>query len=349
VSIAAKGLNYLISRPPVLVAVRRVVKRLDPSVYGLLWDAERLDGKARPSLRSATPLVEFLAGALTTHLVVVDVGARWGILDRWRAFLPKVRLVGFDPDEAESERLSRTEGQDGVVEFVAKALGATRTTAQLHLTRSPGCSSLYAPLPELIKQRPKMASLAPVGETTVELSTLDEWFQSSPHDHVDVLKLDTQGSELGVLQGGQDTLATVRFLEVEVEFNPMYAGQPLFSDVDSFLRQRGFVLWRLKSLMHYAMHDASPMSATTPDAMYFDGEPIAIEGRGGQLFWGLAYYVREDVALAGDTEPDWQQAVRDACAAVTFGFTDLALGLLTRARAAAPEAAAAELRRLLAT
>jgi hypothetical protein len=61
---------------------------------------------------------------------------------------------------------------------------------------------------------------------------------------VDFIKVDTQGSELAVLEGSRGILASSVFgLEVEVEFAPMYHGQPLFSDLDSFVRQFGFQLF----------------------------------------------------------------------------------------------------------
>jgi Methyltransferase FkbM domain len=69
---------------------------------------------------------------------------------------------------------------------------------------------------------------------------------------IDFIKLDTQGSELEILQGGVRALAGVRCVEVEVEFNPIYRGQPLFYEVDAFMRGQGFVLWKLTNLVHYA-------------------------------------------------------------------------------------------------
>jgi FkbM family methyltransferase len=57
----------------------------------------------------------------------------------------------------------------------------------------------------------------------------------------DVLTLDTQGSELEILGGAARLLAqNVLAIVAEVEFQPMYEGQPLFGDVCSFLRDAGF-------------------------------------------------------------------------------------------------------------
>ena len=52
--------------------------------------------------------------------------------------------------------------------------------------------------------------------------------------------MDIQGSELNVLENAVNVLKTSVLVQVEVEFVELYEGQPLFSDVDSFLRSQGF-------------------------------------------------------------------------------------------------------------
>jgi Methyltransferase FkbM domain len=54
-------------------------------------------------------------------------------------------------------------------------------------------------------------------------------------NNVDAIKLDTQGSELDILRGATHVLPTVSLIDIEVEFNELYDGQPLFCDVDRFL------------------------------------------------------------------------------------------------------------------
>jgi FkbM family methyltransferase len=63
-----------------------------------------------------------------------------------------------------------------------------------------------------------------------------------PDGVVDFLKLDVQGAELLVLQGADRTLSRTAVVHSEVEFSPIYLGQPLFSDVERHLRARDFTL-----------------------------------------------------------------------------------------------------------
>lgn len=256
---------------------------------------------------------------LTDDVVVIDIGARWGAGDRWRRFGPRVRVVGFDSDEEECARLNDAEPD---VLYVPRALGAEAGSATLHNTVEPACSSLYPPYPGLADARPELGVIRSAGTQTVELTTLDDWMDDSEFDEAHVVKLDTQGSELDILRGAERTLAHVRMLEVEVELNPIYEGQPLFGDVDRFMREQGFVLWRLGHLVHYGMAGVPASSTVVADVHHYDSEPVAFDGRGGQVYWGHAYFVAAD--LVQDLGPvDAGLALRDAVAAFAFGFGDL--------------------------
>ena len=144
----------------------------------------------------------------------------------------------------------------------------------------------------------------------------------------DFLKLDTQGSELDILHGADRILRThVLGVQVEVEFAPMYIGQPLFADVDTFLRGFGFVLF---DLSRYRVRRPT-VAKEVPTR--------------GQLLWGHALYLR-----APDTLDENTQA-RLAVVAAILGLPDLAAGILaTLERSASTgnlQRVAAHARRLL--
>lgn len=59
----------------------------------------------------------------------------------------------------------------------------------------------------------------------------------------DFLSIDTQGSELDILIGASRLLdTTILAVHVEVEFHPLYEGQPLFGDIYQFLAEYNFDL-----------------------------------------------------------------------------------------------------------
>lgn len=173
---------------------------------------------------------------------VVDVGARGGWPRKWQTMRPWVTLVGFEPEAHEWERLRNSAEADEV--YLADALYRSNSEILLHHTRDPHCTSLYRPNQALIQRlRPGDDRLEVVRSETIPVTTLDHALEGAGIQSVDFLKLDTQGSELDILQGGVRTLEEgVIGVEVEVEFLPLYEGQPLFPDVHQFMVSHGFEL-----------------------------------------------------------------------------------------------------------
>lgn len=195
-----------------------------------------------------------------------------------------LRLTGFEADPAECERLNAATADTPWVRYVPAALAERAGERTLHVTAESACSSLYPPDPAMVARYPELAAMRPVGEQRVSAITLDEWWRADGAGRVDFVKLDTQGSELDILRGAERMLGSVWGLEIEVEFNPLYRGQPLFADVDGFLRAHGFVLWRLTNLAHYS--PGTGADVTRWDVQHFDSRPVGFAAGGGQLHWG---------------------------------------------------------------
>lgn len=262
-----------------------------------------------------------LAGGLERPLRLADVGARFGPAERWRRLAPPVEVVGFEADEDECRRLAAAEASPAI-RYEARALGARTGSATLYLTRDPACASLYPPEPAAIAAHAELEVAAPAGERRIELETLANWCARSGLVF-DALKLDVQGAELDVLVGAGEQLRHVVALEAEVELNSIYAGQPLFAELDRYLRARGFVLWRLVHLVHYGRRELDSTLAVT-DEQAFDSRPVPLAAQGGQVFWGRAHYLAADVLERASDD----RRRRAAVAAFAFGFPDLAQLLL---------------------
>jgi FkbM family methyltransferase len=93
-----------------------------------------------------------------------------------------------------------------------------------------------------------------IGECQVEIATLDQFCEdTSANPTIDLLKIDTQGSELAVLRGAMGTLSSgrIKCVLLEVNFVPLYAGQPAFAELNEVLTQAGF---RFVSFYDHAFH-----------------------------------------------------------------------------------------------
>jgi FkbM family methyltransferase len=185
--------------------------------------------------------------AIPERIVVADVGARDGF-----TLLPALRrriaLHAFEPDADAPVAHGVTDGF-AEVHVATTALADQVGEARLHVTRHPALSSLRAP--DLAMCRAvfgggpdEPSPFDVVDRRSVGTLTLDGWAANAGVAHIDVLKIDTQGTEAEVLRGAQALLggANIGVLRLEVSFWPLYAGQAVFSDIDVFLRARGYDL-----------------------------------------------------------------------------------------------------------
>jgi FkbM family methyltransferase len=77
---------------------------------------------------------------------------------------------------------------------------------------------------------------------SVPVLTLEDFCATAGIRQVDFIHVDVQGAELQVLRGAGAMLESTRAIWLEVESVPLYAGQPLKADVETFMAERGFTL-----------------------------------------------------------------------------------------------------------
>jgi FkbM family methyltransferase len=257
------------------------------------------------------------------HVTVCLVGSR-KIGDKddygsqgWDLFAPNLTIYGFDADEAacqeanaalEKRKINWTE------KHIPLALGNCVGKSTLYITKYPGCSSLYPPSDFYIERFVGNSQLIELVSTAeVEITTLDFFCQSETVNEIDFIQLDVQGAELLVLKGASSILqSSTLAIVTEVEFTEIYKGQPLFGDVDVYLREQGFTLFDLCNIHR----DGRRMPVASPDHY-------------GALVWSDAFYfrdlIREDLNTESKT-PD--QILKLACIADVMNFPDYALELL---------------------
>ncbi|GEM_PF-3627965 len=115
-----------------------------------------------------------------------------------------------------------------------------------HVANWEVASSFYPPNRAFLDAFPGATSLlATRKRRRISTTTLDD-VADREGLAPDCLKLDVEGAELDVLVGGEKALGGVLALEAEVEFNPVFGGQPMFCDVDRHLRERGWALLGLR-------------------------------------------------------------------------------------------------------
>lgn len=167
---------------------------------------------------------DFIARAGWT---VFDVGANVGMFAVQQA-RRGAHVYAFEPNPDCRRRLVRTLTENDLTNAVcvlAYALGD-----------SAGSGSMQVPGGRTMSGRVVLGAGDHAGASTVAISSLDIIMPSLGLDHVDLLKIDTEGAEMAVLQGAVHILGTVDRIIVE------YHSSRLRDEVATLLRLQGFAL-----------------------------------------------------------------------------------------------------------
>jgi FkbM family methyltransferase len=183
------------------------------------------------------------------------------------------RLTGFEPNPAMFEELKKSPHPQKT--FLPYALGDGRD-ATLNICAAPGMSSILEPNEELLANFHGFSEWGKViDRKPMKTHRLDDLVEVRD---IDFMKLDIQGSELSVLQNAIEKLKSVQVIHIETLFIPFYKNQPLFGDLDVFLRKAGFLF-----------HKFGPMASRVIKPLLIDND---IYRGSSQVLWSDAVYVR---------------------------------------------------------
>lgn len=271
---------------------------------------------AAPAKVPALSVGEFLKSrGVSLAFNLLDIGARpvEGQDEPFRRLLslfPASRLSAVEIDPVLCEELNRSAAPN--VRYYPCALGRTDEVRTLHVTAHPMCSSLYPTDERYIDMFQNLEDMRPARTMEVSTISLDRFAEQYALGALDFVKLDIQGAELEVLRGGTGVLGDILMMISEVEFVPLYRGQPLYGDVDAFLRSHGFMLHKLLGMAGRLMR------------------PFKLNGTGNypvQFLWSDAVFVRDLFAL--DTLAP-EQLLKLAVLLDLYESRDVALHALTR-------------------
>lgn len=170
---------------------------------------------------------------------VVDVGANEGQFasDILGSFVEKIYCI--EPVTSCYEMLDQLSKSDRRIRPFRFAVDEVAGSCILKITESTVGSSLLAPKPGQQSHWTKV-----VGSEIVEVVRLDHLFEEWNLDYVDLLKVDTQGTDERVLRSAGHYLCPdfAGAILAELNFHPFYEGQGKLHTLLALLEERGYFL-----------------------------------------------------------------------------------------------------------
>ncbi|SEC61066.1 methyltransferase, FkbM family [Rhizobiales bacterium GAS191] len=269
-------------------------------------------------------------------VALVDVGCSGGVGTEWNIFGVSLRAVGFDPLEAEIERLKRVEQRPNisyVAAFVGLNAGQEKECEAYEIrlsdrarfpTETYGRSSAVsaARLLSFDHAQETFNSGAAPTYSTCRVS-VDEYVAQHAIGDVDFLKTDADGQDVKVLLGAGGTIAsTVLGAYVECFFHGAlspYANT--FANVDRIMTERGLQLFDIRPRTY--------TRAALPGPFQYE---ILAQTTNGSAVWADVLYVRDlarpeyDDVFGFEATPE--RIIKTACLMETFGLQDCAAELI---------------------
>ena len=178
---------------------------------------------------------------------VIDAGGRYGLHPSWKSFSGEFAYYLFEPDVAECKRLKfKYSNRSDEITVLNLALDQSDGVLEINLfkNRAMSSSAVRNPISALFKNE-RLREVEITDRIKIQSRSIDS-FSFENMLEVDFLKLDTEGSEYDILLGATDQISeNVIGIRVEVAFDHIFAGKPLFGAISEFLLSHSFFLLNL--------------------------------------------------------------------------------------------------------
>jgi FkbM family methyltransferase len=206
-------------------------------------------------------------------LVIFDVGANEGAMSVAfaTAFVDSV-IHAFEPDTTTYQKLKHGVSSFGNIVTHNFGVGNSNQRMELFVNKGSGGNSF-------LKMSPEIHNFASgewtenIGSVTAQLKTLNSFCQERNIAHINIIKIDTQGYEIPVLEGASE-IVNSKFTDVvftEALFVDLYSNQGYFHELYNLLHGRGF---RLVGLYNCFRKEDSPYHLLWCDALFVSEELV---------------------------------------------------------------------------
>jgi len=250
----------------------------------------------------------------------IDGGASGNIHPLVMPVASVTHCICFEPDGQMYEALCQSYDKDNPfakINIFDVALGRGAGYRSLYVTKDEVNTSLLVPSRELLA-RYLMRGFKLQKKARVKTESLDAIVSRNMNKRErwgEFIKLDCQGMEYDILLGAEETLnKNCVALYLELEFFQMYKNQRTFSEIDLFLRKKGFQL--------YGFYP-SYISAKKLNRRKYDSEE--------RIVWADALYFKDPFSIGGVGSRFCRRDIEVlVLAAILTGYYDFALEIVER-------------------
>jgi FkbM family methyltransferase len=179
---------------------------------------------------------------------VVDIGANKGQFAlAVKNSIPEAKIIAFEPLAVPAASFMSVFNNDSEIVLHVSAIGPEQCETEIHVSKSVDSSSL---LPITEKQNNLFPGTEESHIEKIQLAPLGFFLKDSDITTPALLKIDVQGYELYTLRGCESLLHKFTTIYVECSFIELYEGQALAYQVIDWLKDRGFLLSGLSSLVY---------------------------------------------------------------------------------------------------
>ena len=197
-------------------------------------------------------------------IIIFDVGSHIGdTIKKYKSVFPESKIFAFEPTETSYEKLLNQFGNDNSINVSLLGLSNKAEKKTFYLSESNNLNSFKKP-------NERAWGFEKKETTMVETNTLDNICSINNIKHIDILKLDVQGSEIDVLKGSKLFLSAgeISLIYVEWQVVPLYKGHSRYYKIGEYLGQYGYELFNLYNIN---------------------------EAKSGQLRWGDSIFIYKNI------------------------------------------------------
>ena len=220
--------------------VQKIFRRLGFEIHRLQAASVPGCGQERSSLEGSLDQAK-RAGVLPA--TVIDVGAAFGSFSRsCHEVFPQARCLLIEPLVEYVPSLTKVVDQIPGASYEIAVAAAEERTASLNVHQDLVGSSLY--------RESEVGTGVNGVPREVRAVTLDRLVVERQVSPPFLLKVDVQGAELDVLDGGQETLNGSELVILEVSLFQFFENGPLLHDVVAYMHSKGFVAYDVIGLQY---------------------------------------------------------------------------------------------------